>query len=114
LLAALEYYNEERRPEFREGVKHFKDKKTDIFLITLNKSEKDFSPSTLYEDYEINEKLFHWQSQNKLTITSTSAQKQIHIKKNKNIYIIKKTTIKLLYSLESINRSMVILHHIPF
>ncbi|HLR54797.1 MAG TPA: DUF3427 domain-containing protein [Pseudogracilibacillus sp.] len=82
LLAALEYYNEERRPEFREGVKHFKDKNTDIFLITLNKSEKDFSPSTLYEDYAINEKLFHWQSQSRLTITSPTAQRYIHHKEN--------------------------------
>ena len=42
-------------PSFREGVKYFKDKNLDIFFITLNKSEKDFSPSTLYEDYAINE-----------------------------------------------------------
>lgn len=33
--------------------------------MNLNNSDKDFSPSTQYEDYAINEKLFHWQSQNK-------------------------------------------------
>ena len=32
----------------------------DIFFITLNKSDKDFSLSTFYEDYSINERLFHW------------------------------------------------------
>ena len=57
VLAAFGYYNEERNPAFREGVKYFGDEKTDIFFITLNKSDKDFSPSTLYEDYAINDRL---------------------------------------------------------
>ncbi len=35
-----------------------------LLFVTLNKSEKDFSPSTLYNDYVINENYFHWQSQN--------------------------------------------------
>jgi 1,4-alpha-glucan branching enzyme len=33
-------------------------------FVTLNKSEKQFSPTTMYHDYAINEHLFHWQSQN--------------------------------------------------
>lgn len=47
----------------REGVKWLSDISCDIFLITLNKSSKDYSPTTMYEDYSINESLFHWQSQ---------------------------------------------------
>ena len=35
-----------------------------LLFVTLNKSEKDFSPSTQYNDYLINEEYFHWQSQN--------------------------------------------------
>ena len=45
IMAAFDYFNQDQSPEFREGVKYFADKKTDIFLINLNKSEKDFSPS---------------------------------------------------------------------
>ena len=63
IMAAFGYYNEYKSPSFREGVKYFEDKKTDIFLINLNKSEKDFSPSTMYDDYAITPTLFHWQSQ---------------------------------------------------
>lgn len=48
------------------------------FFITLNKSDKDFSPSTLYEDYAINEKLFHWQTQSKTSIQSTTGQRYIN------------------------------------
>jgi len=35
-----------------------------LLFVTLNKSEKDFSPSTQYNDYLINEEYFHWQSKN--------------------------------------------------
>lgn len=78
VLAAFGYYNEENSPSFREGVKYFKDKNLDIFFVTLNKSEKDFSPSTLYEDYAINERLFHWQTQSKVSQESKTAQRYIN------------------------------------
>jgi superfamily II DNA or RNA helicase len=78
VMAALDYYNYEKSPAFREGVKYFDDKKLDIFFITLNKSEKDFSPSTQYEDYAINEKLFHWQTQSRTKESSPTAQRYIH------------------------------------
>ena len=40
------------------------DKTAILLFVTLNKSDKDFSPSTQYNDYVINENFFHWQSQN--------------------------------------------------
>lgn len=86
IMAAFAYYNEEKKPSFREGVKYFEDKKTDIFFITLNKSDKDFSPSTLYEDYAINEKLFHWQSQSRTSVESITGQRYInHLKTGNKI-----------------------------
>ena len=80
VMAALGYFNENSSPSFREGVKYFKDKNLDIFFITLNKSEKDFSPSTLYEDYAINETLFHWETQSRVAENSETAQRYIHHK----------------------------------
>ena len=35
-----------------------------LLFVTLNKSDKDFSPSTQYNDYVINKDYFHWQSKN--------------------------------------------------
>lgn len=84
VLSALGYFNEESSPSFREGVKQFKEKNLDIFFITLNKSEKDFSPSTLYEDYAINERLFHWQTQSRVAEGSETARRYIHHKKTGN------------------------------
>ncbi|OLN27466.1 Helicase, C-terminal:Type III restriction enzyme, res subunit:DEAD/DEAH box helicase, N-terminal [Desulfosporosinus metallidurans] len=43
--------------------------------MTLNKSEKDYSPSTMYQDYSINEELFHWQSQSRTTVESLTGQR---------------------------------------
>ncbi len=54
----------ERKSSSREGVINIKDKNTELLFITLEKSEKEYSPSTLYDDYAISEKLFHWQTQN--------------------------------------------------
>ena len=86
IMAAFGYYNEEKKPAFREGVKYFEDKGIDIFFITLNKSDKDFSPSTLYEDYAINEKLFHWQTQSKTSAESTTGKRYInHLKTGNKI-----------------------------
>lgn len=53
----------------REGVRYLKEIETDVLFVTLQKSEKDYSPSTLYQDYAISENLFHWQSQ-----STTSAE----------------------------------------
>jgi hypothetical protein len=64
----------------REGVKWLPKQQVDVLLVTLNKSEKDYSPTTMYEDYAINESLFHWQSQNKTSDTSKTGQRYIHHK----------------------------------
>lgn len=82
VLASFDYYNESQSPAFREGVKYFQDKDLDIFFITLNKSDKDFSPSTLYDDYAINEYLFHWQSQSRVAEGSATAKRYIHHRQN--------------------------------
>ncbi len=48
----------------REGVLFIEEQGIELLFVTLNKDEKQFSPSTMYHDYAINEQLFHWQSQN--------------------------------------------------
>ncbi len=35
----------------------------DLLFVTLEKDEKDFTPTTLYEDFPISPELFHWESQ---------------------------------------------------
>ena len=39
---------------------------------------KDYSPTTMYNDYSINEELFHWQSQSTTSDTSPTGQRYIN------------------------------------
>lgn len=78
ILAGLEYYKEDFYGPMLEGVRYFKDKDLDIFFVTLNKSDKEFSEGTLYEDYAINEVLFHWQTQNSVKADSKIANRYIN------------------------------------
>jgi superfamily II DNA or RNA helicase/HKD family nuclease len=64
ILVAMRLHTWERASSNREGVANNNDINAESLFITLNKSEEDYSPSTLYEDYALNEQLFHWQSQN--------------------------------------------------
>jgi superfamily II DNA or RNA helicase len=77
ILSALLFYSFVRKVPPREGVCHIKDRKTDVFFVTLNKSEKDYSPTTMYEDYAINEDLFHWQSQSTTSEASETGRRYI-------------------------------------
>ena len=54
----------EHQPPSREGVYVIQDQNIELLFVTLDKNEKQFSPTTMYHDYAINEQLFHWQSQN--------------------------------------------------
>lgn len=47
----------------REGVYFNKETNCNLLFVTLNKSESDYSPSTMYKDYAISGSLFHWQTQ---------------------------------------------------
>ncbi|MGV9312544.1 DUF3427 domain-containing protein [Streptomyces sp. NPDC003691] len=61
-----------RKPgEFREGVRWCPRIATDALLITLEKNEKDFSPQTRYRDYALSDSLFHWETQNNTSETTT-------------------------------------------
>src|SRR5690606_12427288 len=35
----------------------------DVLFVTLEKDEKDFTPTTLYNDYPLSQRRFHWESQ---------------------------------------------------
>ena len=78
ILVALGKHTESKRNAFREGVMYLPEKNLDVFFITLNKSEKDYSPSTMYKDYSINEEMFHWQSQSRTTEDSPTGQRYTH------------------------------------
>ena len=64
VLAAFGLSTFERKSPSREGVAENVHLNTELLFINLIKSEENFSPTTMYDDYAISETLFHWQSQN--------------------------------------------------
>jgi hypothetical protein len=64
ILSAFGVSTFNKKSSNREGNAEIKSLNTEILFIDLIKSEEDFSPSTLYEDYAISDTLFHWQTQN--------------------------------------------------
>ena len=81
ILAALGYANLEtggRVDSHREGVAWCAETSTDALLVTLHKSEKDFSPNTMYRDYALNSSRFHWESQNSTTVQSATGSRYLN------------------------------------
>jgi len=88
ILVALGRHTEKKRKHFQEGVLYLPDKGLDVFFVTLNKSDKDYSPSTMYRDYAINEEQFHWQSQSITSVESATGQRYINQQRNGNRVLI--------------------------
>ena len=78
ILLALGKGTFERPANHREGVLHLPERKVDAFFVTIEKSEQDFAPTTLYEDYALSPELFHWQSQSTITPESPTGKRYIN------------------------------------
>lgn len=74
IKAALGMADLSRAGQTGVGVLHFPDKKAYALLITFQKTEKEFSPSTMYADYPISRELLHWESQSQTTRQSKTGR----------------------------------------
>ena len=75
ILASFGHSVLTRPLEWREGVRYDLDAQTDLFAFTLQKAERDFSPTTMYRDYAISRDLVHWESQSTLTEGTPTARR---------------------------------------
>jgi superfamily II DNA or RNA helicase/HKD family nuclease len=64
ILAAFGELSFDRRPPSQSGLVELKDRNLEVLFVTLQKTVKHFSPTTLYQDYALSPTKFHWQSQN--------------------------------------------------
>ncbi|ACU89024.1 DUF3427 domain-containing protein [Desulfomicrobium baculatum] len=80
IQAALGKANLESAGKAGVGVLHFAEIKTYALLVTFQKTEKEFSPSTMYADYPISRELLHWESQSNTAQHHTDGQNLIHHK----------------------------------
>lgn len=78
ILAALGVASRRKPSSFREGVVWCEHISVDAFLITLKKTETDYSPTTMYRDFALSPELFHWESQSTTSSASPTGQRYIH------------------------------------
>ncbi len=78
IIAGYGLVNKGTLRETREGVIWAEAASSDLLLITLNKSDEDYSPTTRYEDYPIAPVLFHWESQSQTATASPTGQRYIN------------------------------------
>lgn len=62
----------------RQGVKWVKDEQADVFFVTLRKSEKRYSPTTMYQDRAITPELFQWESQSTTSEASPTGKRYVY------------------------------------
>ena len=88
ILAALGYANLSRTPKsFQTGVLYVPELDVDAFFVTLQKSEADYSPTTMYRDYPISPTLFHWETQSVTTVASATGQRYLNGTSTKLIFV---------------------------
>ncbi len=78
ILAAFGVGGRVRAETWLEGVRWIPEERTDVFLITLDKTGSGFSPTTRYKDYAISRELFHWESQSMTSEGSPTGMRYRH------------------------------------
>lgn len=78
ILAAFGASTVARPMPLQTGVYWHEETRADLLFITLQKSERDYSPTTRYLDYAISDELFHWESQANTAADSTRGLDYIH------------------------------------
>ena len=88
ILTAFGEMTFEKPHRIREGTTFNEETQSDLFFVTLEKTEKRYSPTTMYKDYAISPELFHWESQSGTTQRSPTGQRYIqHRERGTNILL---------------------------
>ncbi len=75
ILAAFGLADDERGARGRQaGVEWARRHNAVALLVNLRKDDADFTPSTMYRDYALGERRFHWESQNDTSQTSRAGR----------------------------------------
>lgn len=75
ILSALAHEDSLNVRPWREGTLFDEKLKVDVFAFTLDKTSGQFSPTTRYRDYAINNELIHWESQSTTRASSKTGQR---------------------------------------
>ncbi|ARA92867.1 hypothetical protein AWN76_006615 [Rhodothermaceae bacterium RA] len=78
IMAAFGDVRDGRLYQPREGVVFHEPSRCNLLFVTLRKTEKEYSPSTMYADYALSPTEFHWQSQSTTRPETTKGRRHIN------------------------------------
>jgi hypothetical protein len=77
----------------RQGVKWVDGERADVFFVTLRKTERHYSPTTMYQDRAISPSMFQWESQSLTTEASATGQRYInHVRLGSTVHLLVRET----------------------
>jgi superfamily II DNA or RNA helicase/HKD family nuclease len=96
ILTAFGEMTLERPHRIREGTTRDEGTDSDLFFVTLEKTEEKYSPTTMYKDYAVSPELFHWESQSVTSQASATGQRYInHRQRGSKILLFVRRTAKI-------------------
>jgi superfamily II DNA or RNA helicase len=87
ILVAIRRHTFTKAKPSREGSSYEKSINTEALFVTLKKSDKEYSPTTMYEDYALNKHLFHWQTQNSASPNTPKGKAYINSEKRVLLFV---------------------------
>lgn len=73
---------------WQPGVLWVPEARTDLFVVTLDKTSGAFSPTTRYRDYAISRELIHWESQSVTRVDSKTGQRyRNHVAMGSSVFL---------------------------
>ena len=77
VMAAFHFVKNGKLSERREGVLFHEETSCDLLFVTLQKTEKHYSPSTMYQDCALSPEQFQWETQGITTPQSKRGQRNL-------------------------------------
>lgn len=74
ILTACGVWTATRKVPHQQGIERIAPQRRELLFVTLDKSDRGFSPTTRYRDYAISAERFHWETQNAVAAGSERAR----------------------------------------
>jgi hypothetical protein len=75
ILTACGYWTKAKKTPQQQGVLRLDHERRELLFVTLDKTDRGFSPTTRYRDFAISRDEFHWETQNSVSADSDTARR---------------------------------------
>jgi hypothetical protein len=88
ILTACGYWTKAKKTPHQQGILRMNEQHRELLFVTLDKSDRGFSPTTRYRDFAISREEFHWETQNGVSAESETAHRYAnHVARGWSIHL---------------------------